>query len=215
MTLTLYYSAASAPCRSVLLAAKALGLDLELKTLNVRAGENKTPEFLKLNPQHTIPTLVDDGFSVWESRAIITYLANKYGKGSSLYPEDPQTRALVDQRLYFDIGTLSARYVEYYYPKFFGKQVDEDRKTKLEDALQFLDTFLEGQTYVAGDSLTLADLSLVATVSTIELSDVDLSKYDNIKRWYETMQKTAPGYKEANQDGVDALKAILESMSKQ
>lgn len=56
---------------------------------------------------------MDDGFAIGESRAIITYLANKYGKGKGLYPEDPKARAVVDQRLYFDIGTLYARFADY------------------------------------------------------------------------------------------------------
>lgn len=69
--------------------------------------------YFQLNPQHAIPTLVDDGFAISESRAIITYLANQYGKGSPLYPADPKARALVDQRLHFDGNTLYARFADY------------------------------------------------------------------------------------------------------
>lgn len=61
-----------------------------------------------------MPTLDDNGFSLWESRAIITYLADQYGKNDSLFPKDPKKRALVNQRLYFDIGTLYARFADYY-----------------------------------------------------------------------------------------------------
>ena len=70
----------SAPCRSVLLTASALGIKLNEKLLNLELGEQLTPEFLKINPQHVIPTLVDNGFSLWESRAIMIYLVDKYGK---------------------------------------------------------------------------------------------------------------------------------------
>ncbi|CAB3251319.1 unnamed protein product [Arctia plantaginis] len=215
MTIDLYYVPGSAPCRTVLLAAKALNLNLNLKLVDLQRGEHLKPEYLKLNPQHTVPTLVDDGFAIWESRAIITYLANKYGKGKGLYPEEPKARALVDQRLYFDIGTLYARFADYFYPQVFGNAPsDSDKRTKVEDALQNLNTFLEGQKYVAGPNLTLADLSLVASVSSLEATDIDFLKFANVKRWYETVKSTAPGYQEANEKGLEMFKALVESMKK-
>ena len=66
MSPTLYYMAMSPPCRSVRLTAKALGLELELKLVDLMKGENLTPEFLALNPQHSIPTLVDGDVILWE-----------------------------------------------------------------------------------------------------------------------------------------------------
>ncbi|XP_030035460.2 glutathione S-transferase 1 [Manduca sexta] len=215
MTIDLYYVPGSAPCRAVLLTAKALKLNLNLKIVDLHHGEHLKPEFLKLNPQHTVPTLVDDGLSIWESRAIITYLVNKYAKGSSLYPEEPRARALVDQRLYFDIGTLYQRFGDYFYPQVFGgAPADKEKFAKIEDALQLLDKFLDGQKYVAGPNLTVADLSLIASVSSFEATDIDFKKYPNIKRWYETVKSTAPGYQEANEKGLDAFKALVSSMLK-
>lgn len=95
-----------------------------------------------------MPTLVDDGFALWESRAIMVYLVEKYGKTASLYPSDPKARAIVNQRLYFDLGTLYQRLADYYYPQIFAKApANPENLKKLEDAVGFLNTFLEGQTY--------------------------------------------------------------------
>lgn len=215
MTIDLYYVPGSAPCRAVLLTAKALNINLNLKLVDLHHGEHLKPEYLKLNPQHTVPTLVDDGFSLWESRAIITYLVNKYAKGNSLYPEDAKARALVDQRLYFDIGTLYQRFADYFYPQVFGgAPADKEKLAKIEESLKLLDGFLDGQKYVAGPNLTVADLSIIAGVSSFEASDIDFKKYANIKKWYELVKSTAPGYQEANEKGLEAFKGLINSMMK-
>ena len=95
----------SAPCRIVTMAAECLGLDYEFKLVDLQAGDHMKPEYLAMNPQHNIPTLKDGSFIMNESRAIAAYLANKYDAGDKpLYPKDPETRARVDQRLYFEMG---------------------------------------------------------------------------------------------------------------
>lgn len=70
------------------------------------------------------------------------------------------------------------------YPQVFGgAPADKEKLAKIDDALKLLDTFLDGQKYAAGPTLTVADLSLVASVSSFEASDVDFKKYNNIKRY--------------------------------
>lgn len=210
MAIDLFYTPGSAPCRLVLLVAAALDIQLNLNLVDLRQGDQFKPDFLKLNPQHTVPTIVDEGFSLWESRAISRYLVNKYGGESSLYPTDPQARALVDQRLDFDLGTLYPRFGQYFYPQVFGgAKADEVLFKKLEEALVFFNTFLEGRKYAAGPDLTLADLSLVATVSTIDVAGISLKAYPNVEKWFDLVKKTAPGYEEANQKGIDEFKAFL------
>lgn len=209
MTIDFYYVPGSAPCRSVLMTAKAVGVDLNLKLVNLMAGEQLKPEFIKLNPQHTVPTLVDDGFSLWESRAIIAYLVEKYGKTDSLYPKDAKKRAVVNQRLYFDQGTLYQRFADYYYPQIFAKApANPENFKKIEQAFEFLNTFLEGQTYAAGDSLTLADIALVATVSTFEVASFDFSKYANVASWYAKCKSTTPGW-DLNEAGLVEFKKFF------
>lgn len=207
----LYYSPLASTSRAILMTGKALGLEFNLKEINVAKEEQLKPEFVKINPQHTIPTLVDNGFTLWESRAILTYLIEKYGKDDSLYPKDPQRRALVNQRLYFDMGTLYKSFADYYYPQFQKKAADPELFKKVESALDFLNIFLEGKQYVAGDSFTVADITILATVSTFQVASLDISKYTNITRWLENGSKVAPGWEE-NEKGLAALKALLETM---
>lgn len=118
MPIDLYYMDASAPCRSVMMTAKVLGVELNLKFLNLMSGEHMKPEFLKINPQHNVPTIDDNGFYLNESRAICAYLVNQYGKDDKLYPKDPKVRAKVDQRLYFDMGVFYYRFGQVYYVRF-------------------------------------------------------------------------------------------------
>lgn len=214
MTIDFYYLPGSAPCRSVLLAAKALGLELNLKLVDLMKGEHLTPEFIKMNPQHTIPTLNDGGFCLWESRAILGYLVDQYGKDDTLYPKEPKKRALVDQRLYFDATVLYQRFGDHFYPTVFGgAPVDPAKQQKVEEALEFLNTFLAGQTWVAGSNLTIADLSIVASISTIEVGDFSLDKYPNVVAWYDRVKKSAPGY-EVNAEGTAAFKQMVQSLKK-
>lgn len=72
-----------------------------------------------MNPQHTIPTLVDNGFVIWDSHAIMSYIVSKYGKDKSLYPEDLEKRAVVDQRLHFDSSILCTRGLMIHVSKLF------------------------------------------------------------------------------------------------
>lgn len=77
MTLTLYYTELSPPVRASLLTIKALGLNVDLKPVNLMTGEHLTPEYLQKNPFHTVPTLEDGEFTIWDSHAINSYLVGK------------------------------------------------------------------------------------------------------------------------------------------
>ena len=106
MAVEVYGMGLSSPCRLVHLTCEALGIEYKVVETNIMEGANKTPEYLKMNPQHTIPTMKDGDFCLNESRGIATYLIKKYGKDDKLYPKETNTRAIVDQRLYFDMGVF-------------------------------------------------------------------------------------------------------------
>ncbi|CAH0583127.1 unnamed protein product [Chrysodeixis includens] len=209
----LYYLPPSPPCRSVMMVARVLGLDLDLVVTNIMEGQHMTPEFLKMNPQHTIPTMDDSGFILWESRAILSYLVNAYGRDDTLYPKNPRQRAIVDQRLNFDLGTLYSRYIGLYMPMLFrGEDYNEESAQKLNEALGWLNTFLDGRAFVAGDNLTIADISMVVTMTNLEAFGYDYSAHDNVSKWFERTKKALEpyGYQEIDVAGAQILASFLK-----
>ncbi|XP_029039557.1 glutathione S-transferase 1-like isoform X1 [Osmia bicornis bicornis] len=186
MPIDFYYFPPSAPCRSVLLLAKAIGVHLNLKTINVLKGDHMKPEFLKINPQHTIPTIDDNGFILCESRPIMGYLVSKYARNDSLYPKDPKKRGLVDQMLYFDAGNLYENILICYFPVVFAKDnvIHEERQQAVEKSCETLNTFLEGKEFVTGDDLTIADFTISTTICVLQCFDFDIGRYDNVAMWY-------------------------------
>ncbi|KAF7265329.1 hypothetical protein GWI33_021312 [Rhynchophorus ferrugineus] len=210
----LYYNPVSPAVRSTLLVIAALDLDVELVTINLMAGEHLTPQFLKKNPLHTLPTLEDGDFVIFDSHAINAYLVGKYGKNDSLYPKDLQKRAVVDQRLHFDSGVLFPRMgaIVGALLRQGVKVIEKDKADLVAQAYQSLETLLEGNTYVAGNELTIADFSIVATLSSTNsaLVPVASNTYPKITAWLTRMQ-ALPYYNQANQVGVDMFKGMIQS----
>lgn len=169
-----------------------------------------------MNPEHSIPTITDGEFCLWESSVIMSYLANKYGKEEqvdTLYPKDPQTRARVDQKLYFATVMLNQRFPEYYYPQIMNKSpADPKQFKKIEDAFELFNTSLEGQKFAIGNKITLADLSLVSSVSTFEAMQFPLEKYPNVERWFKDCKDNVIGYEEVNETGLVILRNWLVKM---
>lgn len=191
--------------------AKALGVDLNIKNLDFGKEEYLSPEFIKINPLHTVPTIVKGDFILYESRAILAYLADKYGKDDSLYPRDFQKRAVVNQRLYFDLGTLYQRSADYYYPQILAKApADPEKLKKMEEAVGFFDSFLEGTKYAAGDDITIADYSIIAGIAMFATIGFDYARYKNVTRWYEQCKATMKGV-ELNQTLIEEMKSYMDA----
>ncbi|KAG5887919.1 hypothetical protein JTB14_003016 [Gonioctena quinquepunctata] len=210
MALTLHGYNLSPPVRSTLLTLKALGLDFKEISVSPLAKQHLTEEYLKLNPLHTIPTLEDGDFVIYDSHAINAYLADKYG-GGALYPKDLEKRAVINQRLFFDCGTLFPRFLTIIRGYFAGsKTVSKDVVAAIMDGYTSLETLLERSSYVAGEDLSLADFSLITTVTSLNVCvPVASNRYPNITKWMEKMREM-PYYAEANQEGLDKLVAAIK-----
>jgi len=213
MGIDFYYMPISAGCRAIQVVAKEVGVELNLRPTNLMKGEQLVPEFIAINPQHTIPTIhdTDSGYALWETRAILAYLVNKYAPGSDLYPTDAEARGTVDQRLHFDLGSLYPAMGKILRPMLFGgEQVEEDIKA-LNDKLAFLELFLDGHTYVAGDSLTIADIVLQATVGQLKAINFDVSAYPNIVAWVEKVDTDVPLAKQLLDEAIAMVPAMIEA----
>ncbi|XP_068620289.1 glutathione S-transferase 1-like [Battus philenor] len=207
----LYHFPLSAPSRGAYMAAKAVEVPIEIEIVDLFKKEQYKESFLKINPQHCVPTLDDDGFILWESRAIACYLADKYGKDDSLYPKDLKRRALVNQRLYFDSSFLYVKIRAICYPILYQgvTEISKVLKDDLNTTLGFLDKFLENSKWVAGDNYTIADTSIYASVSAILATDWDISAFPNIQRWINECA-ILPGYA----DSADGAKRFGDAVKK-
>lgn len=212
----LYTLHLSPPCRAVELTAKALGLDLEQRVVNLLTGDHLKPDFVKMNPQHTIPVLDDNGTIVPESHAIMIYLVSKYGKDDSLYSKDIVKQAKLNAALHFESGVLFARMRFLFEPILLRgcAEMPADKTEYIEKAYQLLEDTLVDE-YVVGNSPTIADFSCISTISSLMgVIPVEQSKYPKILAWVERL-KTLPYYEEANGSGaVQLSSAVLASKEK-
>lgn len=210
-----YGLVASAPVRAVRLVLDVVGKDYEFKDVDLTKGEHKTPEFLKINPQHNIPAIQDGDFAMNESRAILCYLASVYGD-EKLYPKDPKVRAKVDQRLYFDMGSFYEALGKVMYPKMFeGKDPTAATLDRLKEVLGWVNDMVKETGYAAGTAhLTVADLAFLATYSSIAVTIaniVDLSSYTELSKWFEKVKGEVKNYEKANGEGAAQLGEFYKS----
>ncbi|XP_068144220.1 glutathione S-transferase 1 [Drosophila tropicalis] len=206
--LVLYGVEPSPPVRFCKLTLNALGLQYEYKLVNLLAGENRTKEYMLKNPQHTVPMLEDDGKFIWESHAICAYLVRKYAKDDTLYPKDYFKRAVVDQRLHFESGVVFQGCIRNIALPLFYQNVTEVSRSKIDaifEAYDFLENFLGTQTYMCGPTLTLADYSLVSSVSSlVGLAAIEEQRYPKLSSWLKRMSEI-PDYQSLNGNGAQML----------
>ncbi|HYP78536.1 MAG TPA: glutathione S-transferase family protein [Polyangiaceae bacterium] len=191
----LYYNPLSPNVRRVRLTAAVLGLELEEKLLDFSKGEHKTPEYLALNPNGAVPTLVDGDFVLSESRSIMQYLASKKPE-AGLLPRDEAARADVTRWQFWDAAHFSPHLGTIAFERMIKGMIglgDPD-SAKVNDALTNFRRFaavlnqrLEGRQYVVGNSLTLADLTLASSLMYAKQTEVVVAEFPNVERWFARM----------------------------
>jgi glutathione S-transferase len=173
------------------IALEELGLPYEVHVINLLAGDQKHPDYLKLNPNGRIPTIVDrdaDNFAVFESGAILIYLAEKTGK---LMPTDPRGRSRVIQWLMFQMGGVGPmmgqanvffRYFPEKLPAAIARYQNESRRL-----FEVLDRRL-GESEWLADVYSIADIANWSWVRTYKWSGVSIDGLTNLQRWLDTMR---------------------------
>lgn len=194
---------ASFPANKVRMCVNALGLEHEYINVNLPAGEQRSDEFLAINPKGKVPAINDDGFCLSESNAIIRYLAQKAGR---LYPEDLQEQAIVDQWLYFVSDHVGLGISKVMFNKVFAPMLNiEVDERSLKEGYSFLDKYLpiiEEQlgksSFLASDQLSIADVALIATLDPTSLLEIDLGGYPALSKYLET-QHASDWYRACHQ----------------
>jgi GST-like protein len=180
------YTAATPNGYKISVALEELGLPYTVKKVNLGALEQKRPEFLRISPNGRIPAIVDrdeGDFAVFESGAILVYLAEKAGR---LMPTDPKGRSLVMQWLMFQVGGLGPmmgqanvffRYLPEKIPLAIHRYQSETHRL-----FGVLDSRLAQHDYLAGDS-SIADIANWTWVRTCRWSGVPLDDFPHLGRW--------------------------------
>jgi glutathione S-transferase len=166
MAVDFYHGHGSPFSWRVWLALEAKSIPYNLKILSFQNEDTKKPEFVAINPRHQVPTIVDDGYAIWESLAILEYLDERFASGPKLYPGDAANRGRVRR--------LVAEIEAYLYREGISPIVDElfwsgdkgpnagivdKARAKVAEELQYLARELKGK-FLAGDTLTAADCVL-------------------------------------------------------
>jgi glutathione S-transferase len=190
-----------------------LGINLEIINVDLRSGENKAPEYLALNPNGKVPVLVDGDFVLWESRAIMSYLASLRPE-NALYPDDAKKRAIVDQWSYWQaihLGPAIQRvsFERVMKPKFGIGEPDEAAiQTHLKEIGQFLpvlDANLADKDWVCGD-LSIAEFSMGSTFMYRRGAGILLDATPHVAKWIGRLE-ARPSWQKA----VAQLSAMFET----
>jgi len=180
--------------RKVSILLEELGVPYKTHAIDISKNDQFAPSFVEINPNSKIPAIVDndgpDGkpFSVFESGAILIYLAEKFGK---FLPKDARGRSVTLQWLMFQMGGFGPMLGQaHHFMKFAPVKVEYGIERYGKEAKRLygvLDKHLATNTYLAGDEYTIADMATYPWAARHEYHQVDLAAFPNVKRWYDAI----------------------------
>ena len=195
----LYYHPLSSNSRRVTLTARHLGVDLEMIAVALESGAQKSTEYLSLNPNGRVPLLVDGDFTLWESHAIMQYLAD-VTPGQDIYPLDEQARADVNRWLFWSachFAPACALFIRERVSKMIvaGAGAPDPSEIargeqQLPPVARTLDEHLAERTWTAQGKLTLADFAVAAPLMHMGRAQLPLVEFGNLQSWFARVRAT-------------------------
>jgi glutathione S-transferase len=160
-----------------------LDLPFEVVELNMKAGDNRKPEYLALNPFGQVPTIQDGDLTLFDSNAILVYLAKRYGDASWL-PDDPVGAAAVQRWLSLAAGPIAYGPCAARLVTVFGAPHDhQNAKNVAAKLFDVIEQELAGKPFAAGEHVTIADIAAHTYIAHAPEGGVSLDPYPNIRAW--------------------------------
>jgi len=193
----LYHFPISPNSRRVIAVLHHLDIACELKPVDLVKGEQLQDDYLKLNPNHMIPVLVDDDFVLWESNAIMHYLCSKV-PSTPLFPAEPKTRADVTRWQFWQTGHFGRACGIFIFEHIIKSALNlgEPDANELAKGTDYFHRFakvleghLQGRDWLVGDETTLADLSVGSFLDLADMAHYPMAGYHEIQRWYGAIEQ--------------------------
>jgi glutathione S-transferase len=182
--IVLYRNPLSGHAHRVELFLALLGLPVRLVDVDLRAGAQKKPEFLRKNPFGQVPVIEDGDVTVADSNAILVYLAARYDESGSWYPRDALAAARVQQWLSVAAGQLAAGPATARGIKVFGFPLDHARAVAVAGQLfAVLEQVLARQAFLVGPTPTIADVAMYTYTALAPQGELSLEPYAHIRAW--------------------------------
>lgn len=189
MTLVFHHAPQSSAV-TVHWALEELGVPYESRPVDCKRGDNRTPEFLALNPNGKIPLLVHDGAPVFESAAIIIHLGETFGVAKGLFPEPGLRRAEALKWLVWTNVSFGGALLLWFHATAAAPEAEKqtapavvDARASVEKHLAILDGALAGRTWLVGDAFSLVDVHLIGWTAWVGTCGFDLARHPNVDAW--------------------------------
>ena len=186
--------------QKVLWACAELKVKFDRVDAGMEFGVNNTPEYRAMNPNGRVPTIDDNGFILWESHAIVRYLARTHGKGS-LWPTDDKVNADADRWMEWYSTTLWPSLQPLFWnlvrtpPEKRDAKLIESSHAKLVDFFKMVENALSGRSHLAGDSFTMGDIPMGVALHRWFLLPIERPNNPKLKAYYDRLA-ARPAFKE-------------------